>query len=105
MPLVEMDSEGYRLRPEANLMSPSETLSGIAEIVSAIAQVDPAEVTPDKTFTELGLDSLAMLEAVVAFEDRFGMLVPDDDWPQFQTVGDAIQYIERAAVPFPMASA
>jgi acyl carrier protein len=82
-------------------MSQSETRAGIAEIVSAIVQVDPAQVTPDKTFTELGLDSLAMLEAVVAFEDRFGMLVPDDEWPKFQTVEDAIRYFERAAVPFP----
>jgi hypothetical protein len=33
------------------------------------------------------------------------MLVPDDDWPRFQTVGDAIRYIERASVPFPTPSA
>ena len=86
-------------------MSQSETIAGIADILGAVAQIDRAEVTPDKTFTDLGLDSLATLEVIVAFDDRFGMLIPDDDWPQFRTIGDAIRYIERAALPFSSPSA
>jgi acyl carrier protein len=34
---------------------------------------------------------------VVAAEDRFGMVIPDDDWARFETVGDAVAYLERAA--------
>jgi acyl carrier protein len=82
-------------------MSQSETLDGFADILGTVAQIDRSEVTPDKTFTELGFDSLATLEIIVVAEDRFGMLIPDDDWPQFRTIGDAIRYIERAAIPFP----
>jgi acyl carrier protein len=79
-------------------MSENETLAGIREILVTVAQTD-SEVTPDTTFAELGLDSLARLEVIVAAEDRFGMLIPDDDWSRFTTVGDAIRYIEHAAVP------
>jgi acyl carrier protein len=79
-------------------MSENETLAGIREILVTVAQTD-SEVTPDTTFAELGLDSLATLEVIVAAEDRFGMLIPDDDWSRFTTVGDAIRYIEQAAVP------
>jgi acyl carrier protein len=80
-------------------MSDSETLAGIRDILVAVAETDPSAVTPDKTFAELGLDSLATLEVIVAAEDRFGMLIPDDAWSRFKTVDDAIQYIEQAAVP------
>jgi acyl carrier protein len=82
-------------------MSEGETLAGIADVLVATAAVDRSAITPDKTFADLGLDSLATLEAVVALEDRFGMLIPDDEWSRFRTVGDAIRYINRAAVPFP----
>jgi acyl carrier protein len=87
--------------PEASLMSQNETLAGIADILGAVARIDDSEITPDKTFVELGLDSLAMVDVIVAFEDRFGMLIPDDDWSQFRTIGDAIRYIERAADLYP----
>jgi acyl carrier protein len=85
--------------PKANLMSNNETPAGIRDILVSVAGVDPSTVTPDKTFAELGLDSMTTLEFIVAAEDRFGMLIPDDDWSRFRTVGDAIQYIDQAAVP------
>ena len=60
-------------------------------VLSSVAGVDPAEVTPEKSFTgDLGIDSMTMLEAVVALEDRFGLLIADDDWSQFSTVGDLV---------------
>jgi len=80
-------------------MSNNETLAGIRDILVAVAGADPSTVTPDKTFADLGLDSMTTLDVIVAAEDRFGMLIPDDDWARFRTVGDAIQYIEQAAIP------
>jgi acyl carrier protein len=79
-------------------MSDSEILAGISDVLGAVAGVEPSAVTPQVTFVGLGLDSLATLEAIVAIEDRFGMLIADDDWAQFQTVGEAVRYIERATV-------
>ena len=36
----------------------------------------------------------------VEAEDRFGLLIDDDDWPRFKTVLDAARYIEQAAAGF-----
>ena len=77
-------------------------LGDIATVLSSVSGVDPADVTPEKSFTgDLGVDSVTMLEAVVALEDRFGLLIADDDWSQFSTVGDLVSYLERAGVGTP----
>ena len=79
-----------------------EMLGDIATVLSSVSGVDPAEVTPEKSFTgDLGVDSMTMVEAVVALEDRFGLLIADDDGPQFSTVGDLVSYLERAGVGSP----
>jgi acyl carrier protein len=79
-----------------------EMLGDIATVLSSVSGVDPAEVTPEKSFTgDLGVDSMTMVEAVVALEDRFGLLIADDDWPQFSTVGDLVCYLERAGAGDP----
>jgi len=79
-----------------------EILGDIATVLSSVSGVDPADVTPEKSFTgDLGVDSVTMLEAVVELEDRFGLLIADDDWSQFSTVGDLVSYLERAGVGTP----
>ena len=50
---------------------------------------------------DLGIDSLTMVEVVVAAEDRFGSVIADDDWSRFVTVSDVIAYIERAGIIAP----
>ena len=56
-------------------------------------------MTPEKSFAgDLGIDSMTMLEVIVALEDRFGLLIPDDEWSQFSTVGDLAAHLERAGV-------
>lgn len=79
-----------------------EILDDIRTILSSAAGVDPAEIAAEKSFTgDLGIDSMTMLEAVVALEDRFGLLIADDDWSQFSTVGDLVSHLERAGVGHP----
>ncbi|MFO7895135.1 MAG: acyl carrier protein, partial [Longimicrobiales bacterium] len=52
--------------------------------------------TPEASFVEdLGADSFDTVELVMAFEEEFGMEIPDEDAEQLQTVGDAIKYIEE----------
>ena len=70
----------------------------LAEIVNEVAGVDADEVQPDKSFVEdLDVDSLSMVEIVVAAEEKFGVRIPDDEVKNLKTVGDAVNFIERAA--------
>jgi acyl carrier protein len=82
-------------------MVQDELLDGIMTVLAAVAGVDPADVTPEKSFDDLGVDSMTLLEAVVAIEDRFGVLIPDDEWSRFSTVGDLVDHLERAGVASP----
>ncbi|MTB14991.1 MAG: acyl carrier protein, partial [Actinobacteria bacterium] len=51
-----------------------------------------------KSFTDdLDVDSLSMVEVVVAAEEKFGCKIPDDDVKNLVTVGDAVNYIVKAA--------
>ncbi|MCK9897370.1 acyl carrier protein [Frankia sp. AgB32] len=76
-----------------------DILAGLAVILEEVAGVDPADVTPDKTFIDdLDVDSLSMVEVVVAAEEKFTVKIPDDDVKSLKTVGDAVSYIQRAGV-------
>jgi acyl carrier protein len=78
-------------------------LDDIKTVLSSVTGIDPAEVTPEKSFTnDLGIDSMTMLDAVVALEDRFGVLIPDDAWPHFATVGDLVAHLEHVGVGAPI---
>ena len=57
--------------------------------------VDEEEVTPDASFVDdLGADSLDTVELVMAFEEEFGVEIPDDAAEKILTVKDAINYID-----------
>lgn len=80
-------------------MSQADILAGLAEILEEVAGVDPADVTAEKSFIEdLDVDSLSMVEVVVAAEEKFDVKIPDDDVKTLKTVGDAVSYIQRAGV-------
>ena len=60
--------------------------------------VDEEEVTPDASFVDdLGADSLDTVELVMAFEEEFGIEIPDDAAESIVTVGDAVKYIDKTA--------
>ena len=60
--------------------------------------VDEEEVTPDASFVDdLGADSLDQVELVMAFEEAFGIEVPDEDAEKMTTVKDAVEYIDKHA--------
>ncbi|MFD5466261.1 acyl carrier protein [Kitasatospora sp. NPDC127059] len=71
-----------------------EVLEGLAEIVNEIAGIPAEDVQEDKSFTDdLDVDSLSMVEVVVAAEERFDVKIPDDEVKNLKTVGDAVNYI------------
>ena len=75
-----------------------EVLSGLAEIVNEIAGIPAEDVKLDKSFTDdLDVDSLSMVEVVVAAEERFDVKIPDDEVKNLKTVGDAVDYIIKHA--------
>ena len=72
------------------------TEAKVKEIIVNELGVEAEKVTPQASFVEdLGADSLDTVELVMAFEEEFGMEIPDEDAEQLQTVGDAIKYIEE----------
>ena len=78
--------------------SKEEILEGLAEIVNEVAGIETDEVQLDKSFTaDLDVDSLTMVEVVVAAEERFGVKIPDDEVKNLSTVGDAVDYIAAHA--------
>ncbi|MBM3792306.1 MAG: acyl carrier protein [Acidobacteriota bacterium] len=57
--------------------------------------VGESEVTPSASFVDdLGADSLDTIELVMAFEEQFGIDIPDEDAEKIRTVQNAIDYIE-----------
>jgi acyl carrier protein len=69
----------------------------LAAIVEEIAGVPADDVQLDKEFiADLDVDSLSMVEIVVAAEEKFGVRIPDDEVKNLRTVGDAVSYIEGA---------
>jgi acyl carrier protein len=77
--------------------SEQEILSGLADIVNEITGVPAADVQSEKSFTDdLDIDSLSMVEVVVAAEEKFGVKIPDDEVKNLRTVGDAVSYIAKA---------
>ena len=70
----------------------------VKEIVAQQLDVDIAEVKEEAQFIEdLGADSLAIVELVLAFEEQFEIDIPDEDTEKIATVGDAINYIKAHA--------
>lgn len=68
----------------------------VKEIIVNELGVEPEKVTTEASFVEdLGADSLDTVELVMAFEEEFGMEIPDEDAEQLQTVGDAINYLRE----------
>jgi acyl carrier protein len=66
----------------------------VKEIIINELGVDAEKVTPEASFVEdLGADSLDTVELVMAFEEEFGMEIPDEEAEKLRTVGDAISYI------------
>ena len=79
-----------------------EDIVAVADKVKSIIVeqlgVDEEEVTPDASFVDdLGADSLDTVELVMAFEEEFGIEIPDEDAEKITRVKEAIEYIEAHA--------
>ena len=73
-------------------------MSVVKKVNSIIVEqlgVDADEVTPQASFTDdLGADSLDIVELVMAFEEEFGIEIPDEDAEKIGSVKEATDYIQ-----------
>ncbi|HID35860.1 MAG: acyl carrier protein [Ghiorsea sp.] len=72
----------------------AEIEAKIIKIVADQLNVDESEINSDSSFVDdLGADSLDTVELVMAFEEEFGVEIPDEDAEGIQSVQNAIDYV------------
>jgi acyl carrier protein len=73
----------------------ASTLEEVRAIIVDLLGADEGKVTPEARFREeLEADSLDLVELIMAFEDKFGGEISDEDAQKITTVGEAVTYIE-----------
>ena len=74
----------------------SDTEERVKKIVVEHLSVDADKVKREASFIDdLGADSLDTVELVMAFEEEFGVEIPDEAAEKIQTVGDAIDHLDQ----------
>jgi acyl carrier protein len=76
-------------------MSENVTFDRLRDIVSETLKVDKDRVTPEASFQDdLKADSLDLVELIMAFEDEYGVEIPDEDAQKIRTVEQALEYVQ-----------
>jgi acyl carrier protein len=75
--------------------SDTEFKERILEIISEKIGVDKKEISPDSTQEDLGMDSLDLIETVMAIEDEFNIEIKDEDLDTFKKIGDMIEHVKK----------
>ena len=73
----------------------SETYEAVKVIIKDLLGAEDVKITPEARFREeLEADSLDLVELIMAFEDKFGAEISDEDAQKIVSVGDAVTYID-----------
>ncbi|UCF62411.1 MAG: acyl carrier protein [Anaerolineaceae bacterium] len=73
----------------------SDTFDQVKAVIVELLSIDENKVTPDARFREdLEADSLDLVELIMAFEEKFGEEISDEDAQKINTVGEVVEYIE-----------
>ncbi|GAA8368105.1 hypothetical protein HpDR4_10010 [Helicobacter pylori] len=71
----------------------------IQAVIAEQLKIDVSQVTPEAKFVkDLGVDSLDIVELIMALEERFGIEIPDEQAEKFINVGDVMRYIEKQLI-------
>ena len=65
----------------------------IQDIIATKLDIDPSEIRLDSSFTQMQVDSLYMVEIMLAIEDEFNIMI--DDASGLEAVGDLVDYVEN----------
>lgn len=71
-------------------------LETLREVICRYVEIDPETLTEETNIrSELGLNSLELINIAVAIEDEFDVEIPDREVGNIETLGDAIKIIEK----------
>ncbi|WP_307784048.1 acyl carrier protein [Streptomyces spinoverrucosus] len=70
------------------------TLAAITAALTETFPIDASMITPDRSFEDLGLDSLALVEMGLILQERTGVTLDEGDLPK--TVGELVVLLEAA---------
>eukprot|EP00656_Telonema_subtile_P036925 TRINITY_DN40999_c0_g1_i1.p3 TRINITY_DN40999_c0_g1~~TRINITY_DN40999_c0_g1_i1.p3 ORF type:complete len:101 (-),score=33.54 TRINITY_DN40999_c0_g1_i1:227-529(-) len=83
-------------RAGAYMLNKDDVLSRVLEVVKNFEKVDASKVSNESHFVnDLGLDSLDVVEVVMALEQEFILDIPDHDAEKIQSITDAVEYISQ----------
>jgi acyl carrier protein len=73
----------------------ADTFEEVKEIIVELLGVDESKITREARFREdLEADSLDLVELIMAFEEKFGGEISDEDAQKITTVGEAVDFID-----------
>ena len=73
----------------------SDTLEDVKGIITELLDIESNDIKNESRFREdLGADSLDLVELIMAFEDKFGGEISDEQAQNITTVGEAVNYID-----------
>ena len=71
----------------------------VQAILAKQLRLDPSKITMESLIKkDLGADSLDILQLLMRIEDQYGIVIPDQELAQFNTVGDVVKYLEKQEV-------
>jgi acyl carrier protein len=73
----------------------ADTFAEVKDIIKELLGAEESKITSEARFREeLEADSLDLVELIMAFEDKFGAEISDEDAQKITTVGEAVKYID-----------
>jgi acyl carrier protein len=94
--LGTLQSNDYFLKAEGRKKHMSETFEEVKSTLVELLGVEESKIVPEAKFREdLEADSLDLVELIMAFEEKFGGEISDEDAQKITTVGELMAYIEE----------
>ena len=70
----------------------------VRDTISEVCMIDKDLINESSMLvSDLGLNSFEMINLIIAFEEKLGREIDDDELPEFETVGDVVTYLEERA--------
>ena len=69
----------------------------VREVLADVAGLDPASITADARWSDLGVDSIAAVALLGRLEESFDLSIPPEDTLHLTTVGAVVRYVSRHA--------
>jgi acyl carrier protein len=80
-------------------MNKDEIKNQITDLITEIAEdmdVDESTITDDAHFVkDMGLDSMALLEVLATMEKKFGVSIPESEFPNITTINKCTDTVEK----------